>query len=210
MKLLLITDTSSEPGFADWEATLSREGVPYDCVITSSVPASDPPGCTSTLPSLSSTALDGTQVANYEGVVVADSGTSVAVKPTTPTPFIPLVSLACKATKGRTAKNRLCAGSFALKQGRWAQAGPPVPFQVPQDPSVHGHVVHQGAGFGHPDPPPSPAPEGGLAADLDHPDAHQGTGDARRVDDQGLTPRPGPRPAHGRARPDRVLPSFIP
>jgi hypothetical protein len=90
MKVLLITDTSSEPGFADWEATLKREGVPYDCVITSPVPASDPPGCTSTLPSLSSTASDGTQVANYEGVVVADSGTSVAVKPKAPTPIIPL------------------------------------------------------------------------------------------------------------------------
>ena len=74
MKVLLITETCSEPGFADWEATLKREGVPYDCVITSPIPASDPPGCTSTLPSLSSTASDGTQVANYEGVVVADSG----------------------------------------------------------------------------------------------------------------------------------------
>ena len=232
MKVLLVTDTSSEPGFADWEATLKQEGVPYDCVITSPVPASDPPGCTSTLPSLSST---GTQVANYEGVVVADSGTSVAVKPKAPTPIIPLggtttppnknavskpiayvavqvrpktvsiskkgkitVSLACKATKGKTAKNKLCAGSFTLTIAR-PQAGPPVPFQVPQDPSVHGHVVHQGAGCGHPDPPPSPAPDGGLAADLDHPDARQGTDDARDVDDQGLTPRPGPRPAHGRA-----------
>src|SRR5665213_2373858 len=155
MKVLLVTDTSSKPGFADWEATLKREGVPYDCVITSPVPASGPPGCTSTLPSLSSTASDGTQVANYEGVVVADSGTSVAVKPKAPTPIIPLggtttppnknavskpiayvavqvrpktvwiskkgkitVSLACKATKGKTPKNKLCAGSFTLKIAR--------------------------------------------------------------------------------------------
>ena len=75
MKILLIAD-SSDPttpsGIAsgDWVNTLQREGVPYTSVVTSDAS----PGSVA-LPPLSSTLPDGTQVANYEGVVVATSGT---------------------------------------------------------------------------------------------------------------------------------------
>ncbi len=65
MKVLLITDTTSEISYQDWESTLAREGVPFDTVVTSS---------NATLPALSTTAAGGVQVANYEGVVVATSG----------------------------------------------------------------------------------------------------------------------------------------
>src|ERR1700761_279713 len=65
MKILLITDTTSEVSFQDWQNTLEREGVPFDTVVTSSNPA---------LPALSTTGAGGAQVANYEGVVVATSG----------------------------------------------------------------------------------------------------------------------------------------
>jgi hypothetical protein len=68
MKVLLITDstddtTASGIAYADWVNTLQREGVPYDTWLTSSA-----------MPVLSSTAADGTEVANYEGVVAATSG----------------------------------------------------------------------------------------------------------------------------------------
>jgi hypothetical protein len=71
MKVLLITDsadatTASGIAYADWESTLKREGVPFDSVVT---------GTSATLPALSSTLPNGTQVANYEGVIVATSGT---------------------------------------------------------------------------------------------------------------------------------------
>ncbi|MGH2859393.1 MAG: hypothetical protein ACRDMJ_18120, partial [Solirubrobacteraceae bacterium] len=70
MRVLLITDSidpSSASGIAygDWVNTLNREGVPFDSVVTSS----------QALPALSSLASDGTEVANYQGVVVATSGT---------------------------------------------------------------------------------------------------------------------------------------
>src|SRR6201996_2584947 len=69
MKVLLITsstDGTTAAGIAydDWVNTLNREGVPFDTVNTA----------TQGLPALSSTASDGTQVANYEGVIVAGSG----------------------------------------------------------------------------------------------------------------------------------------
>jgi hypothetical protein len=66
-------DTSSAAGIAynDWVNTLNREGVPFDSVITNANSLGSVP-----LPALSSTASDGTQVANYEGVIVATSGTS--------------------------------------------------------------------------------------------------------------------------------------
>ena len=101
MKVLLITDTSSERG-ADGEATPKREGVPCDYVITSSVAASDPSGCTSTLPSLSSIPPGGTQVANDGGVVIADSRTSVAVKPKAPTPIISLGEIVAVQVRPKT------------------------------------------------------------------------------------------------------------
>jgi hypothetical protein len=68
MKVLLITDstddtTASGIAYADWVNTLQREGVAYDTWVTSAA-----------MPALSSTASDGTGVANYEGVVVATSG----------------------------------------------------------------------------------------------------------------------------------------
>ena len=68
MKVLLITDstgdsTASGIAYGDWVNTLKREGVAYDTWLT-----------TSTMPALSSTASDGTEVANYEGVVAASSG----------------------------------------------------------------------------------------------------------------------------------------
>ncbi len=78
MKVLLITDNTNEPSYQDWENTLKREGVPFDSVVTTPAGGEPTPGGGSTfsaLPALSSTAADGTQVANYEGVVVAVSGT---------------------------------------------------------------------------------------------------------------------------------------
>jgi hypothetical protein len=78
MKILLITDNTNEPSYQDWENTLNREGVPFDSVVTTPASGEPTPGGASTfsaLPALSSTAPDGTQVANYEGVVVAISGT---------------------------------------------------------------------------------------------------------------------------------------
>jgi hypothetical protein len=75
MKVLLITDSNTTPGsvdcssvagiaYCDWVNTLKREGVPFD-----SKGSTD-----ATLPPLSSTQPDGSQVANYEGVVVTGSG----------------------------------------------------------------------------------------------------------------------------------------
>ncbi len=73
MKVLLITDSANSNAaiaYGDWENTLQREGVPYTSVVTnSSAPGTVP------LPALSSTLGDGTQVADYEGVVVTVSGT---------------------------------------------------------------------------------------------------------------------------------------
>jgi hypothetical protein len=72
MKVLLITDsanTNAAIAYGDWENTLQREGVPYTSVVTNSSAAGTVP-----LPALSSTSSDGTQVANYEGVVVTVSG----------------------------------------------------------------------------------------------------------------------------------------
>ena len=75
MRVLLITDssdptTASGIAYGDWVSTLKREGVPYDSVVTSDAS----PG-TVALPTLSSTLPNGNEVANYEGVVVAASGT---------------------------------------------------------------------------------------------------------------------------------------
>ena len=61
-------------------------------------------------------------------------------------------------------------------QGRRPQAGPPVPVQVLQDPPVHGQAADRGDVRGHAGQTPSPSPDGGLLADLNHPDARQGTG----------------------------------
>ena len=87
MRILLITDGTdtnfadatcvANPGicnagiaYQDWANTLQREGVPYTSMVTSSAS----PGSVA-LPALSSTLPNGTQVANYQGVVVAVSGT---------------------------------------------------------------------------------------------------------------------------------------
>jgi hypothetical protein len=69
MRVLVITSstdatTGDGAAYADWVNTLNREGVPFDTVVTSS----------QGLPALSSTGSDGTQIANYEGVIVAGSG----------------------------------------------------------------------------------------------------------------------------------------
>jgi hypothetical protein len=75
LRVLVITDstdatTPSGTAYGDWVNTLKREGVPYTSVVTNSAwPGSVP------LPALSGTLFDGTKVANYEGVVVAISGT---------------------------------------------------------------------------------------------------------------------------------------
>jgi len=72
MKVLLITDSANSNAtiaYGDWENTLQREGVPYTSVVTNSTSPGSVP-----LPALSSTSADGTQVANYEGVVVTVSG----------------------------------------------------------------------------------------------------------------------------------------
>ncbi len=76
MKLLVITDSSacntdnaSAIAYCDWTNTLKREGVPFDTVVTSDASPGSVP-----LPELSTTLATGTQVANYEGVIVATSG----------------------------------------------------------------------------------------------------------------------------------------
>jgi hypothetical protein len=72
MKVLLITDSANANAtiaYGDWENTLQREGVPYTSVVTNSTSPGSVP-----LPTLSSTSADGTQVANYEGVIVTVSG----------------------------------------------------------------------------------------------------------------------------------------
>ena len=76
MKVLLITDTTAEPAYGDWVSTLKREGVPFDSLVTNPTNASPAPADgTTPLPTLSSTLSDGTQVASYESVIVATSGT---------------------------------------------------------------------------------------------------------------------------------------
>ncbi|HUA44484.1 MAG TPA: hypothetical protein VMA77_04610 [Solirubrobacteraceae bacterium] len=87
MRILVITDgtdtnfadptcvanpASCDAGVAyqDWVNTLQREGVPYTSLVTNGAS----PGSVA-LPALSSTLPNGTQVANYEGVIVAVSGT---------------------------------------------------------------------------------------------------------------------------------------
>ena len=76
MKVLVITDSStcntdnaSAIAYCDWTNTLKREGVPFDTVVTSDTSPGSVP-----LPGLSTTLANGTQVANYEGVIVATSG----------------------------------------------------------------------------------------------------------------------------------------
>jgi hypothetical protein len=76
LKVLLITDTTSQPSYGDWGNTLKREGVPFDSLVTNPTNASPAPADgTTPLPVLSSIAADGTPVANYEAVIVAFSGT---------------------------------------------------------------------------------------------------------------------------------------
>jgi hypothetical protein len=87
MRILLITDGTdtnfSDPtcianpavcnagiAYQDWANTLQREGVPYTTMVTNSASPGSVP-----LPALSSTLPNGTQVANYQGVIVAVSGT---------------------------------------------------------------------------------------------------------------------------------------
>ena len=76
MRVLLITDSTivtrlaTVSAYNDWVNTLKREGVPTTRVVTNDASVGSVP-----LPTLSSTASDGTQVANYEGVIVATSGT---------------------------------------------------------------------------------------------------------------------------------------
>jgi hypothetical protein len=86
MRVLVITDGTdtnfSDPtcvanpavcnagiAYQDWANTLQREGVPFTTIVTNSAS----PGSVA-LPALSSTLANGTQVANYQGVVVASSG----------------------------------------------------------------------------------------------------------------------------------------
>ena len=63
------TDSASAIAYCDWTNTLKREGVPFDTVVTSDTSPGSVP-----LPGLSTTLANGTQVANYEGVIVATSG----------------------------------------------------------------------------------------------------------------------------------------
>lgn len=76
MKVLVITDSTScntdnasAIAYCDWTNTLKREGVPFDTVVTNAASPGSVP-----LPGLSTTQPNGTQVANYEGVVAATSG----------------------------------------------------------------------------------------------------------------------------------------
>jgi hypothetical protein len=66
MKVLVITQTTTEPGYGDWVAELNREGMPFDTLVT---------GTTTALPTLQDTLSDGTPEAKYMGVVVATGGT---------------------------------------------------------------------------------------------------------------------------------------
>jgi hypothetical protein len=68
MKVLVLSATGSEPTTAAWEATLKREGVPYDELVAA-------PGHTPyTLDTFADTLADGTPRAKYQAVVVAVGG----------------------------------------------------------------------------------------------------------------------------------------
>jgi hypothetical protein len=68
MKVLLLSATGNEPTTAAWEATLKREGVPYDSLVAT-------PGHTPyTADTFADTLPDGTPRAKYQAVIVATGG----------------------------------------------------------------------------------------------------------------------------------------
>jgi sarcosine oxidase gamma subunit len=68
MKVLLLSATGDEPSALAWEASLKREGVPYDKMVLKG----DRPALTAE--TFADTLADGTPHAKYEGVVVATGG----------------------------------------------------------------------------------------------------------------------------------------
>ena len=69
LKVLLLGTSSTQSDLVDWQAALQREGVRFTTVLTST--AGRPSITTATL---SSTLADGTPVANYDAVIVANGG----------------------------------------------------------------------------------------------------------------------------------------
>jgi hypothetical protein len=69
LKVLLLGTSSTQSDLVDWQAALQREGVPFTTILTST--AGRP---TISASSLSSTLADGTPVANYDAVIVANGG----------------------------------------------------------------------------------------------------------------------------------------
>ena len=68
MKVLLIGASSTEPDFVAWQAALQREGVPFDTIVG----ASHTPITAATL--TSPTLADGTEVGNYQAVIMSIAG----------------------------------------------------------------------------------------------------------------------------------------
>ena len=64
LRVLLLGSSTTEPDFQAWEAALQREGVPFDTIV-------GPSHTPITASTLSSTASDGTPVANYEAIIVS-------------------------------------------------------------------------------------------------------------------------------------------
>ena len=69
LKVLLLGTSSTQSDLVDWQAALQREGVPFTTILTST--AGRP---TIDAATLSSTMADGTPVASYDAVIVANGG----------------------------------------------------------------------------------------------------------------------------------------
>ena len=68
LKVLLVGTSATEPDFVAWQTALQREGVPFDTVVG----ASHTPITAATL--TSPTLADGTQVGNYQAVIMSIAG----------------------------------------------------------------------------------------------------------------------------------------
>ena len=67
LKVLLLGTSSTQSDLVDWQAALQRESVPFTTILTSTAGRA-----TITAATLSSTLADGTPVANYDAVIVAN------------------------------------------------------------------------------------------------------------------------------------------
>ena len=68
LKVLLVGTSATEPDFVAWQAALQREGVPFDTIVG----AAHTPITAATL--TSPALADGTQVGNYQAVIMAVAG----------------------------------------------------------------------------------------------------------------------------------------